>query len=151
MPSIHESIVIERPQETVFEFSSDPSNVPRYSPSIVRYEPIDDGPLGKGSRVEGSIKVAGKRIDFEEEIVEFDPPRRFSARTIESPIPFRVTIWSDTVNDGTLLEWLTEADQFGGFFGKLAEPVVVGMCRRELKADLERLKHLIETETPKSP
>lgn len=150
MPSIHESIVIARPQEIVFEFSSNPENVTRYSPSIVRYEPVDDGPLGESSRVEGSIKVAGKRIDFVEEIVEFDPPRRFSARTIESPIPFRVTIWSDPVNDGTLLEWLTEADQFGGFFGKLAEPVVVGMYRRELKADLDRLKKLIETETPKA-
>lgn len=151
MPSIHESIVIDRPQEAVFEYSSNPKNVPRYSPSIVRYEPVEDGPLGEGSRIEGSIKVAGKRIDFVEEIVEFDPPRRFSARTIESPLPFRVTIWSDPVDEETLLEWLTEADQFGGFFGKLAEPVVVGMYRRELKADLERLKKLIESETPKSP
>jgi hypothetical protein len=148
LPSIHESIVIDRPQQTVFDFSSNPSNVIRYSPSIVRYEPVDDGPLELGSRVEGSIKVAGKRIDFVEEIVEFDPPRRFSSRTVESPLPFRVTIWSDPVNEGTLLEWLTEADQFGGFFGKLAEPVVVAMYSRELKADLERLKALIEAETP---
>lgn len=151
MPSFHESIVIGRPQKTVFDFLSDPGNVPRYSPSIVRYEPSDDQPFGLGSRVDGSIKVAGKRIDFVEEIVEFDPPRRFSARTIESPIPFRVTVWSDPVSGGTLLEWLTEVDQFGGFFGKLAEAVVIGMYRRELKADLERVRQLIETEAPESP
>ena len=150
MPSIHESIVIDCPPGTVFDFLSDPANVPRYSPSIVRYEHLDDGPFGLGSRVDGSIKVAGKRIDFVEEIVEFDPPRRFSARTIESPIPFRVTVWSDPVSGGTLLEWLTEVDQFGGFFGKLAEPAVVGMYRRELKADLERARYLIETEAPES-
>lgn len=146
MPSIHESIVIDRPQETVFAFSSDPANVPRYSPSIVRYEQLDDVPLGLGSLVEGSIKVAGRRIDFVEEIVEYEPPRRFSARTVESPIPFRVTIWSDSQAGATLLEWLTETDLFGGFFGKLAEPVVVGMYRRELQADLRRLKQLIESE-----
>jgi hypothetical protein len=147
MPSIHESVVVDRSQETVFRFSSDPAYVPRYSPSIVRYEPVDAGPLGVGSRVQGSIKVAGKRIDFVEEIVEFDAPRRFSARTIESPIPFRVTVWSDPVSGGTLLEWLTETDSFGGFFGKLAERVVVGIYTRELKADLQRLKEIVESET----
>ena len=88
MPSIHESILIDRPQEIVFDFSSDPRNVPRYSPSIVRYEPTDTGPLGVGSRVNGSIKVAGKRIDYILEITEFEPPRRFASKTIESPIPF---------------------------------------------------------------
>ena len=92
------------------------------------------------------IKVAGKRLDFLYEIVEFDPPRRFSGRTIDSPIPFRVTIWSEPIKEGTLLEWLTETGMFGGFFGKLAEPVVVGIYSRELKADLERLKTLVETE-----
>ncbi len=151
MPSIHESIVIDRPQEDVFQFSSDPANVPRYSPSIVRYEQVDEGPLELGSRISGSIKVAGKRLDFLYEIVEFEPPRRFSAKTIESPIPFRVTIWSDPLNGGTLLEWLTETDQFGGFFGKLAEPVVVGIYARELRADLARLKALVETGTREEP
>ena len=58
-----------------------------------------------------------------------------------------MNIWNDAQNGGTLLEWLTETDPLGGFFGKLAEPAVVGMYRRELKADLERLKRLIETET----
>jgi ligand-binding SRPBCC domain-containing protein len=147
MPTIQEGIVIDRPQETVFDYSSDPSNVPRYSPSIVRYEQLDTGPLGLGSRIDGSIKVAGKRLDFVYEIVEFDPPRRFSGKTLESPIPFRITIWSDPFDGGTLLEWLTETDLFGGFFGKLAEPVVVGIYTRQLRADLERLKRMIEAET----
>jgi ligand-binding SRPBCC domain-containing protein len=147
MPSIQESIVIDRPRETVFEFLSNPANVSRFSPSIVKYELLSDSPVGLGSRIDGSMRVAGKRLDFVYEIVEFDPPRRFSGRTVKSPIPFRVTVWTDPLHGGALLEWLTEAETLGSFFGKLAERVVVDIYSRELRADLERLKRLIEAET----
>jgi len=49
--------------------------------------------------------------------------------------------------NGTRLDWLTESDGFGGFFGRLTESVVVSMYARDLRSDLESLKRLIETET----
>lgn len=50
--------------------------------------------------------------------------------------------------DGTRLDWLTESDGFGGFFGKLTESVVVSLYSRDLRSNLERLKSLMEAETP---
>ena len=62
MPSIHESIVIDCPQETVFEFSSNPKNVTRYSPSIVKYEQVEAGPLGLGSRIDDKGRRQASRL-----------------------------------------------------------------------------------------
>ncbi len=78
MPSIHESIVINRPWTPFWLSRPNRQTFPRYSTSIVKYELLDDGPLGLGSQVQGSIKVAGKRIDFVEEIVS-------STRPVDSP------------------------------------------------------------------
>lgn len=147
MPAVEESIIIERPPETVFRFATDLVNVARYSRAIVENEKLDNAPLEVGTRVRGSARVAGRRIDFTYEVIEFAPPSRHVAKTVESPIPFRVTQHYEATADGTRLDWLTESDGFGGFFGKLTESVVVGLYARDLRSDLERLKRLIESET----
>jgi uncharacterized protein YndB with AHSA1/START domain len=147
MPAVEESIIIERPAETVFRFTTDPSNVPRYSRNIVEYEKLEEGPMKVGARVGGTVRVAGRRIDFVYEVLEFDPPERLVAKTVESPIPFRMTQRYEAAVSGTRLDWLTESDGFGGFFGKLTESVVVSMYARDLRSDLESLKRLIESET----
>ncbi len=147
MPAVEESIIIERSPETVFRFTTDPRNVPRYSRNIVEYGKLEEGPMEVGARVGGTVRVAGRRIEFVYEVIEFDPPGRFVAKTVESPIPFRMTQRYEAAVNGTCLDWLTESDGFGGFFGKLTESVVVGMYARDLQSDLESLKRLIETET----
>lgn len=147
MPAVEESIFIQGPAETVFRFTTDPLNVPDFSPNTVEYEKLGDGPMKAGTRVRGRAKVAGRRIEFVSEVVEFDPPVRYVSKTIESPIPFSVTQQYEQTPDGTRLDWLTESDGFGGFFGKLTEPVVVGLYTRDLRSDLANLKRLIESET----
>lgn len=147
MPAVEESIIIERPPETVFRFTTDPRNVPRYSRNTIEYEELQEGPMEIGTRVGGTVRVAGRRIDFVYEVLEFDPPERFVAKTVESPIPFRMTQRYEAVVKGTRLDWLTESDGFGGFFGKLTESMVVSMYARDLRSDLQSLKRLIESET----
>lgn len=146
MPAVEESIIIERPPETVFRFATDPVNVASYSRTIVEFEKLDNEPLEIGTRVRGSARVAGRRIDFTYEVIEFDPPTRYVTKTVESPIPFRVTQHYEATTSGTLVDWMTESDGFGGFFGKLSEQVVVSLYARDLRSDLERLKLLIESE-----
>lgn len=147
MPAVEESIIIERPPETVFRLTTDPRNVPSYSPNIVEYEKLQDGPMEVGARVRGSVKVAGRRMDFVYEVIEFDPPRLFVAKTVESPIPFRVTQHYEETATGTRLDWLAKSDGFGGFFGELTESAVTSLYARDLQSDLERLKRFIESET----
>ncbi len=147
MPAVEESIIIERSPETVFRFTTHPRNVPRYSRNIVEYEQLGEGPMEVGARVGGTVRVAGRRIDFVYEVLEFDPAERLVAKTVESPIPFRMTQRYEATGNSTRLDWLTESDGFGGFFGKLTESMVVSMYARDLRLDLESLKRLIETET----
>lgn len=54
-----------------------------------------------GARVRGTVRVAGRRSDFVYEVVQFDPPERLVDKTVESPIPFRVTQHYEVVVNGT--------------------------------------------------
>lgn len=147
MPEVEESIVIERPLATVFRFATDPANVPLFSSNLVEYGVLGGGALRLGSRVAGAIRVAGQRIAFVYEVTEFGPPNRLVAEAVESPVPFRITQRYEEAGAGTLVDWHTESDGYGGLFGKLTETTVISMYARDMRADLQNLKRLIESES----
>ena len=146
MPVVDESIIINRPRSEVFAFGTDPENVPLYSSNMIEYEQVTEGPVGKGTRNRGSAKLAGKRIDFILEVVEFDEGGHMASRSIESPFPFELDVTYEDADDGTRILWHQESPVFGGFFGKLADPLVTRMYAKDVRSNLEKLKVLLEAE-----
>lgn len=146
MPVVDDSIVINRPRSEVFTFATDPENIPLYSSNLIEFEQVSEGPLGIGTQNRGSVKVAGKRIDFLTEVVEFDDGRRWASRSIESPVPFELDITYEDADGGTRISWHQEMPGFGGFFGKLTDPVVNRMYSKDVHSNLEKLKELLEAE-----
>lgn len=102
--------------------------------------------MQKGTRNEGAIKVAGKRIDFTHEVVEFEEGRHWLARTIDSPFPVDLEVTYEDVESGTKVTWHEEAEGLGSFFGKLADPLVARMRAKDIRSNLEQLKDLLEAE-----
>jgi hypothetical protein len=39
-----------------------------------------------------------------------------------------------------------EVAPFGGFFGKLADPLIIRMCSRDIKGNLETLRDVLESD-----
>ncbi len=146
MPVVDDSININRPRSEVFAFATDPENIPLYSSNLIEFEQVTEGPVGKGTRNRGSVKVAGKRIDFTVEVVEFDDGRRLASRSVESPIPFELDVTYEDADDGTRVSWHQESPGFKGFFGKLADPLVNRMYAKDVRSNLENLKELLEAE-----
>ncbi len=144
MPVVEESIVINRPREEVFEFATDPANVHLYNSNLVSFEKTSDGPVGKGTTFRGETKVVGKSIRWTSEVAEFDAGRHTVQRSVESPIGWEFEITYEDTNGGTLLRWRQETDAFGGFFGKLADPLVIRMYSKDVRSNLEKLKELLE-------
>ncbi len=146
MPVVDDSININRSRSEVFAFATDPENIPLYSSNLIEFEQVTEGPVGKGTRNRGSVKVAGKRIDFIAEVVEFDDGRRVASRSVESPIPFELDVTYEDADDGTRVSWHQESPGFKGFFGKLADPLVNRMYAKDVRSNLEKLKELLEAE-----
>jgi hypothetical protein len=48
------------------------------------------------------------------------------------------------VDDGTEMTYHMTVKEFAGFFGKLADPLVVRLYRKDVRSNLGKLKDLLE-------
>jgi uncharacterized membrane protein len=145
MPSISQSITIDRPRAEVFAWMQDPANQPMFQSNLIAYERLDDGPIDKGSRVRGETRVAGRTIEWTSEFTEYDEPNMAAFRSIEAPMEFEGTYTYEDAGEGTKVTYDFQVSGIGGFFGKLTDPIVTKMYERDVRSNLENLKEILET------
>ena len=144
MPIVEESITIDRPREEVFAFAVDPENVAVYSSNLTEFEKTSEGPVGRGTTYRGVARVAGKSLAWTSEVVQFEEGRRSVTQSVKSPMAWQIDTVYEDAGSGTLVKWRQETDSFGGFFGKLSDPLVTRMYAKDVRANLEKLKDLLE-------
>jgi hypothetical protein len=145
MATIEESIVIERAREDIRTFMRSTDNQMVWQSNLVELSKLDDGDPRVGTRYRGVAKVAGRRVEWAAEIVEWDDLAFYTLRTTEASIGFELRYEFDEVPDGTRVTLPQEIATFGGFFGKLADPLVTRIYARDVKANLETLKDVTES------
>jgi uncharacterized protein YndB with AHSA1/START domain len=95
------SITIGRPIEEVFAVVSEPANDHRWSSAVIEAGFTTPGPAGVGSIAHYGNRFLGRRIDYDWRIVEFEPNRRFVAKSIGAPVPTRATLTFEPAKGGT--------------------------------------------------
>jgi hypothetical protein len=145
MATIDESIVIERNREDIRTFMRNTENQMVWQSNLVELSKLDDGDPRVGTKYRGVVKVAGRRVEWTAEIVEWDDLAFYTLRTTEATIGFKMRYEFDKVPEGTRVTLHQEIDPFGGFFGKLADPLVTRIYARDVKANLETLKDVTES------
>ena len=68
--------VIDRPIEEVFDFLSDGTNDPKFSPRVQRIEKTTEGPVAVGTVFASTVKDAGMTTKREFKITEFEQPAK---------------------------------------------------------------------------
>jgi carbon monoxide dehydrogenase subunit G len=135
------SVMIARPPAEVFSYLTDMERLPEWQSSAS--DVSVEGEMGLGARVHEVRTLLGRRAESTLEVTEFEPERKFSLRVVSGPLPFEVRHELTPQNGGTRLDWVGEADTSG--FPRLAVRMVSGAVAAQFKADLERLKRLLET------
>jgi uncharacterized protein YndB with AHSA1/START domain len=137
--SFSHTVEIPRPPAEVFPWLLDEDKVPRWTDDLERYERLDDGPLGRGSKVRQVLDVSGRRIDVELEVTAYDPPTgavtRFSTNGIEVVNAYAL----EAAGAGTRLTQSIEAKP-SGFTARLLIPLVQPRLEEKVTQDLERLR-----------
>ena len=143
MPTVEESIVVDKPRPEVFEFLSDPDKVAVYSSNLVDYEVISGDPHEVGRKARFAVKVVGVRLDYTDELVEFVENERIKLASTDGKIPYTITMTFSDEGSGTKVTWLQESESLGGVF-KLADGLVLKMYGRDVRSNLENAKTLLE-------
>ncbi len=139
MASFSHSVEIPRPPADVFPWLLEEDRVPRWTGQLERYERLDGGPLGAGSRLRQVLDVSGRTIDVELEVTGYEPPSgaqtRFSTNGIEVVNSYALA----ASGSGTRLTQSVEAKP-SGLTARLLVPVVQPRLELKLTEDLERLR-----------
>ncbi len=144
MLTVEESIVINRPRMEVWEFMTDPDNVPVYSSNIVEYELVSGEKDQVGRVCRGVVKVAGRRLELTDELVEAEPGRRGKLVSQDATIPYTLEISYDDEGEGTKISWHQEVESLKGVF-KFADPIVLKLYGRDVRSNLEKAKTILES------
>jgi uncharacterized membrane protein len=145
MPTIEESIEIARPCDEVFAYAADVENQTLYQSNLVDYEQETPEPREKGARDRGTAKVAGKKLHFTQEIAEWEPPHRVLMRSLDAPMSWELEMRFEELGPSrTRMTLHQEVGELGGFFGRLGDALVTKMYTRDVRANLENLKVLME-------
>lgn len=67
---------VSKPQEEVFAYTADFSNIDQWDPGIAQSTEMTDGALGVGTKYQLEVRVGPGSTPMIYEIVTFDPPHR---------------------------------------------------------------------------
>ena len=150
---IEESIIINRRPEDVFAFLEVRSNDSTWMASVVASDWLDGtatdlpAPIGVGRRGRMLLKLPGRQAEFIDEVTEYEPGRRIAHRTVNGPMPLNTACLCEPAGDGCRATVMGATERLpGGLLGRAAAPLVTMVMRRGFKADLLRLKRILESD-----
>ena len=110
---------------------------------------LDDAGLAERRRRPGDICLTTRRIGFAEravtsEVTHVDAPRTWGVRGIDGPIRATVNVTVAPLDEGRHSRVQIELEFVGRGIGKLLVPIAVRDARKEMPANLQRLKERLE-------
>ena len=142
MAKLTRSIVTNAPVNKVFEFVEEPTNLPKFWPSMVEVSDVKRS--GDQVRTFNWVyKMAGLKVDGNTEITERIPNQK-TVSVSTGGIPSTI-VWN-YAPEGQGTKVTVDADYKipGALLGKLAEPLVIRINERESETLLENLKTIME-------
>ena len=144
MVKIEISLHVNRPVAEVFNYLNDPTKMAEWNPIIEEATPSET-PVKVGTRIRTRTRMLGRKIEGTLEVVEYEPNKRVVQKSDE-PFPFKVINTFQAENGGTRLVSAVEGEP-GGFF-KLGEPILARIVKKQLQAQFETAKELLEAQVP---
>jgi hypothetical protein len=123
------SVLINRSQQDVFDFLSDPAIKHKWMPMLESAAWTSSGEPGVGSTVRAIMKTAGKETEMPIEITQWDVPNRYGYKMLNVPFPMKSMAHSfrlEPENGGTRVSQVGEFEMVNilrfatGWIGKFA-------------------------------
>ena len=136
------SISIKSPVEKIFNYISEPTNLPEIWPSLIEIKDVQRLPDGK-TKNRWVYKMAGIRLKGTSDGVESVPNQRIVSKT-KGGVESTQTWTFQPEGDGTKVTFEVEYTVPIPVLGKLAEAIIVKMNEHEGEVILANLKTRME-------
>ena len=140
---MEKTIEIERPSAAVFGFVSDQLNAPTWQKGLLEVHRLTEGPVGVGTRHTFVRKIAGRRMEAENEYYRYEPDHDVAFR-FSGPPPGAGSYHVDALTP-TRTRLTTAVEMLPSGLAKLTLPVMKVVLTRQVRSNLETLKKLLES------
>ena len=138
------TVTIDRAREEVFDYLVAPATQTVWQSGLQEFEADWSDVPKVGDRARGKVKVAGKTVHWETETTKVQRPERVAYRSIEAPFSYELSYTLIDHGESTEVRHEGTTGSLGGFFGKLADPLVTLMYQHDMNSNLSNLKSLLE-------
>jgi hypothetical protein len=138
---VRPTVLVRRPRSEVAAFMFDPRNDLRWTGGITSSRPAQPGPLATGATVERTARFLGRTFSYGFVVTQHQPDRLVVLK-VDRPFPMLVRYELEDADGGTVVAIHASGDP-GGFFG-WASPLMGRQVRKNIAADLERLRGCLE-------
>ena len=142
MTEVEVSVDIARPLAEVFAYITHFPNNTQWQMGVKSAEITSTGEFGIGSTYTQISQFIGRDIVFHFEVIEFEPNRRIRFKTTSGTFPVDIVRAVEPIDNETRVTAIIGGDA-GGIF-RLAAPLLDWMTRRQIEADYQRLKAILE-------
>lgn len=138
-------IEVSRPVSVVFDYWANLENGPEWAGPVVEPTKLTDGPVGVGTRYHAVDRFPGRDLEFEVEVVAFEPNRLMTAKVGEPMNGGWEARFSES--DGkTTVHLLADVSPPGPL--KFLAPMMGGWMKRAIVKDLRSFKARLEQRSP---
>ena len=144
MIKIELSVVVNRPIEEVFAFTTNPENASLFQPDVLESRQTSAGPIGVGTTWQEVRHMLGRRIESTNQVTEYEQNKKLFFKTTSGPIPVEGGYTFEPVEGGTKVSIVGQGET--NVFFKFADPLVASIAKRQLEASSAILKDLLESQ-----
>ena len=146
MAPLVSTIDVDRPQDEVFAYVTDPTRFAEWQDGVVGGSIEDGATRSRRSKCVTTRRIGGAERQSTSEITKLDPPTSWAVHGIDGPIRAIVNVTVEPLDGSAQSRVTIELDFEGHGIGKLLVPLVVRrQARHEMPANCRRLKQRIET------
>lgn len=142
---VRRSVLIDRQVEELWPLVADLDNERRWrAPWVRTLAQIGEGPVGVGTRIRGTTRIAGSTDTYVNEVTEYDPPRRYAWRGVEvsGPVIGEGVYELESAPDGRTRVTIENTYRARSWVGHLQLPLVRLVASRIIDRMLDQLDGL---------
>jgi len=135
------SIHLDRPVEQVFAYLIDSNNLRAWQSNLIETEQLTENPLRVGTRFREVRQMGRRATEYQAEITEFEPNKRFATETLTGPKCW-VTYTFEPEKNGTRINYKFILETNGMM--RLLKPLIASSIKKDSHSDFEKLKRVLE-------
>ena len=134
---------ILRSPRAVFDVVGNLENDPKWQSAVLHAAKLTDGPVDMGTRFRHLFQVAGHKMEVDYEFIDYAAPRQYALHCSWGRLSFRTSVLFEPIAKGTRDSGVIEGHVRGAL--NVALVALSRRRRREIEADLQNLKRLMES------